>query len=709
MTPVKARFEALSETYLKDILALVQDTVRTHTPEGSSLVSMVDYQMDTGGKRLRALLPLMVGEALGMHPRILVPFGAACEMLHNATLVHDDLQDGDDTRRGRATVWRRFGAPQAINLGDAMFYYTLLLAQKLDLGPSIGESIAQKILTDTLRVIDGQEREFLLKSTPEPHLGDYFAMVEGKTSGLFALPIAGTALLAGSEPGLVKALDSAAGHLGVLFQIQDDVLDLYGEKGRGHFGSDIAEGKRSFLAVHGLAHADAQSQKKLRAILDKDRAQTTPDDIAWAKELFRQQGALDAALQEIEARRQQAVRVRGLSEHPTLPGLLGQLADLFLAPIRPLIRQTTGPRTTTGPQKQAEEDVAFCQAVLPRVSRSFALSIQALPYALGAEVRAAYLLCRLVDTIEDEPRLDGDRRQALFDAFDAALVSDQEGPASAFEHAVAPLGADGAEGELCQNAGAVFRCFRALSPEARDAIRPHVLEMSQGMREYTVRAQKEGGLRLRDVEDLERYCHFVAGTVGDLLTKLFERSVNGLPADAQAQARLWASSFGTGLQLVNILKDIAPDFERHDCYLPTGLAAQYGLPLDELLDPTRRQAALTVVDHLLAHALRHLDRALRYTLLWPKKEGAHVRLFCAVPLALAFATLAEIRHGENTLKRGREPKVSRQVTVQILKDAQTAVLDDHALERLLKRHRDAAWAPTPKPHRTSPHTSPGPA
>ena len=124
----------------------------------------------------------------------MLPFGAACEMIHNATLVHDDLQDGDELRRGRPTVWRQYGMPQAINLGDAMFYYAVLLTQHTELSPARRDALITSVLNETLRVIDGQEQEFQLKVNGRPTMQAYLSMVEGKTSGLFALPIGGARL-----------------------------------------------------------------------------------------------------------------------------------------------------------------------------------------------------------------------------------------------------------------------------------------------------------------------------------------------------------------------------------------------------------------------------------------------------------------------------------------------------------------------------------
>ena len=128
---VRTRLEALSAAHLEGLLALIREVVGEAVPPDSTLVGMLSYHMGTGGKRLRALLPLAVADALEAQPAQLVPFGAACELLHNATLVHDDLQDGDEMRRDQEAVWKRYGAAQAINLGDAMLYLTLALVHRL--------------------------------------------------------------------------------------------------------------------------------------------------------------------------------------------------------------------------------------------------------------------------------------------------------------------------------------------------------------------------------------------------------------------------------------------------------------------------------------------------------------------------------------------------------------------------------------------------
>ena len=331
------RFRVLRDTHWPEMEELMGRMMRGSTPAASTLVDMCDYHLTTGGKRLRALLPLLVGEALGVDPKRMVPFGAACEMLHNATLVHDDLQDGDLFRRGRMTVWNRYGIPQAVNLGDAMFYFAVLLTQQLD-APALRREQATKLLVfETLRVIDGQEREFSLKTKPVVVLDDYFAMVEGKTSGLFALPMAGAATLCDAPEELCAGLAESARHMGVLFQIQDDMLDLYGEKGREQRGSDIAEGKRSVLVVHALEHGSKSDAGWLREVLARDRAATTQPEIDRAAALFIATGSRRFALQEMTDRKARALAVPAVAARPELQALGRGMCELFMRPIQPLL------------------------------------------------------------------------------------------------------------------------------------------------------------------------------------------------------------------------------------------------------------------------------------------------------------------------------------------------------------------------------------
>jgi geranylgeranyl pyrophosphate synthase len=311
----------------------MDEVIRESGIEGSLLRRMADYHLQSEGKRLRAILPLLIADALGTDPKQMVPFGAACEMLHNASLIHDDLQDGDSIRREQPAVWRKFGTPQAINLGDAMIAYTILLMHKLDVPAALRERATCRVLLEMLRVIEGQVQDLNLKVQADVTLEDYMRMVEGKTSRLFALPMGGAALLCGVSEEVERGLVEAACHIGVLFQVQDDILDIYGEKGRDLSGNDIREGKRSVLVVHCLESVSAQESAWLKEVLDKPRRRTTMQDVAEVRAMFKRSDSLAFALDELARRRDAALHVKALTSYPALRNVLDEACRLFLQPI----------------------------------------------------------------------------------------------------------------------------------------------------------------------------------------------------------------------------------------------------------------------------------------------------------------------------------------------------------------------------------------
>lgn len=313
------------------------DRIAPRGAAAGTLPDMTWYHLDTGGKRLRAIIPLALVEAFGADPGAAVPFGAAVEMTHNATLVHDDLQDGDTHRRGRETIWKRYGAAQAINCGDAMFFYALALLEQLDAPAETRARLTSLLTRHTLDVIGGQVAEFLLKDDPAPTEGAYLAMIRGKTSGLFVLPVVGAGVLAGLDAPRLAALEEIATHLGVVFQVQDDLLDLLGDKGRDQRGNDIAEGKISLPAAHFLATAPDPERAEGEAILRKAREETTPADIARVLELFEQHGSIAHGVDLIRQTERRVATAAMTLDNRAAADVLTGLVEVFLEPIRPYI------------------------------------------------------------------------------------------------------------------------------------------------------------------------------------------------------------------------------------------------------------------------------------------------------------------------------------------------------------------------------------
>lgn len=245
-------------------------------PSADPGARMACEHLDTGGKRLRARLALACCHALGGYAEDAVPWAASVELLHNATLIHDDIQDGDRTRRGQPALWMRYGAAQAINTGDLllMLPFRALGAYPAEAQAALGQILAQ-YAESTVR---GQIRELALTAASDKGWGDYFDAVSGKTGTMFALPVRGAAELAGVMPDEAEALASTFRSIGVLYQLQDDLLDLYDAKGRGRRGSDIFEGRLSAVVLTHLDRHpdDAQS---LFELLGRPRAHTPPAQV----------------------------------------------------------------------------------------------------------------------------------------------------------------------------------------------------------------------------------------------------------------------------------------------------------------------------------------------------------------------------------------------------------------------------------------------
>ncbi len=327
-------FELTIQDDLPDIERHLETLPLQFHGEGSLLAAMCRYHLSTGGKRLRALLPVMLVRALGKPPKSAYPWSAACEMLHNATLVHDDYQDGDTLRRGRPTIWKRFSGAQAINLGDAMLFYPLVMLRDI-LDEPIRQTLSRLLVDSILEVIDGQTREFAMKT----RLGNttseqYVEMVARKTSALFRLPMVG-ALHLTNDVRYVDEMSQVCRKLGILFQIQDDVLDIYGDKGRAGPGSDIMEGKPSFLAIHSLETLGTADREALLHILSLPRQQTAQDDVAAAIELMNRAKALPAALEAIRTLQREIDEIE-FSGESNLKELLRGVGELFVRPIRHL-------------------------------------------------------------------------------------------------------------------------------------------------------------------------------------------------------------------------------------------------------------------------------------------------------------------------------------------------------------------------------------
>ncbi len=325
-------------------------------------------------------------------------------------------------------------------------------------------------------------------------------------------------------------------------------------------------------------------------------------------------------------------------------------------------------------------DEVYQEQILPHVSRTFALTIPQLPPGLRTAVTSAYLLCRIADTIEDEPALSAAETFAFLQRFTAVVYGREEGALLARE--LEPRLSDRtlpAERDLVRNMERVVRMTARLHEQQRAAIHRCIEVMCYGMHRFQSTASLRG---LPLSSDLDSYCYYVAGVVGEMLTELF---CGHSPRISQRRAALHglAVSFAQGLQMTNILKDVWEDRRRGACWLPQELFTGHGVDLAQL-SPERYDARFHAgVRELIGVAHAHLRNALSFTLLIPGEEPG-IRRFCLWAIGLAVLTLRNIERTPQ-FTAGSQVKVSRAAVGMTRILTSLAVRSDRILLRLFER------------------------
>ena len=303
----------------------------------------------------------------------------------------------------------------------------------------------------------------------------------------------------------------------------------------------------------------------------------------------------------------------------------------------------------------SENGFAYCESMLPKVSRTFALNIRALRGDLYRSVVIAYLWCRILDTIEDATRFPSGAKAEALAAFEGVFDGDRidSGMLDRFVSGLAELDGEEDELEIVRNAGRVAHSYNDLPDSHRQAIRPSLFGMARGMADFQERGATPDQTVLENEADLDRYCYVVAGTVGEMLTELFLRDA---PQDARRAGilRSLAVSFGLGLQTTNITKDIMVDFERGWCYVPRSMLAQDGNGRSD----RSPAAAGRSLDAMIPKCMRHLRDALSYITALPRR-ARRIRLFCIWPVWLATRTLRMMSRPEFEFEPGVSPKITR--------------------------------------------------
>ena len=300
------------------------------------------------------------------------------------------------------------------------------------------------------------------------------------------------------------------------------------------------------------------------------------------------------------------------------------------------------------------DDLAYQNTILQDVSRTFALTIPQLPAALADVVGNAYLLCRIADTIEDDKDMVFALKQQYSEEFIQVVAAERDAKDLAANlHPALSEAATAAEKDLIANMDAVIRITHSFNARQRQALERCVRVMADGMVRYQDAETLEG---LPDQPAMDQYCYYVAGVVGEMLTELFCDYSADINTHYDEMMKLGVS-FGQGLQMTNILKDIYDDYERGACWLPAEVFARHGFTLTDLRPGLKDPAFESGLGELIGLAHSHLQNALEYTYKIPSHETG-IRKFCLWAIGMAVLTLQNINQ-KRDFQHGSEVKISR--------------------------------------------------
>lgn len=292
-----------------EILQLFESALaQMNTPEEPELLySPIIYSMSGGGKRLRPVLLLITLEAFGGNIDEAMPAAMAVEIFHNFTLLHDDIMDNADVRRGKPSVYAKWGGNVALLSGDAMLITAYKHLNRIS--ASVLPRVMNIFSDMALEVCEGQQYDMDFESMEKVSVVDYMQMIERKTSALLSGSAMIGATMAGASDDDVKKIYRFATELGLAFQLQDDVLDSYGDESLGKkIGGDILEGKQTFLMVQAMSRADAAQREVLRTTHLADEL-TNEQKIAKVKALYDALDVKHIAEQQIELRFERALNI----------------------------------------------------------------------------------------------------------------------------------------------------------------------------------------------------------------------------------------------------------------------------------------------------------------------------------------------------------------------------------------------------------------
>lgn len=278
----KLEVTEILKRYSADIDQEITRALETVDPE--TLLQASEHLVKAGGKKLRPALAVLSAEAVGGNVQCALKTGAAVELIHTFSLIHDDIMDQDDKRRGKPSVHVLWGEPMAILAGDTLFSKAFETVMKSEEDGVTAEKILpalQTVVDSCVKICEGQALDMGFAERLDVSEGEYLMMIFKKTAALIAAATKSGAILGGGTPEQVEALAEYGRLIGMAFQIQDDYLDVASsEEDLGKpVGSDIVEGKMTLLVVHALSQAGEADTERLITILKEEDDQNIPEAV----------------------------------------------------------------------------------------------------------------------------------------------------------------------------------------------------------------------------------------------------------------------------------------------------------------------------------------------------------------------------------------------------------------------------------------------
>ncbi len=317
--------------YSKIVVKAIEDNLGTIEPQELQDASM--YLTKAGGKMLRPALTLIVADAAGGNKEDAINTAAAFELVHTFSLIHDDIMDDDDMRRGKPSVHKVWDEPTAILAGDTLFskaFEMIILSKDNGANPANVADALATLADACVKICEGQSSDMGFEGNFDVKEEEYSNMIFKKTGALIAAATKAGAIMGGADQEVVDAMYDYGRLIGQAFQIQDDYLDVVSdEESLGKpIGSDIAKGKMTLMVVKALAEAEGADKERLVEIL-KD-TNSTQDDVDEAIDLFNKYGSIEYAHNLALANVAEAKEVLEILDDSESKQVLVELADFVL-------------------------------------------------------------------------------------------------------------------------------------------------------------------------------------------------------------------------------------------------------------------------------------------------------------------------------------------------------------------------------------------